>query len=77
MEAGGFEPPSRNVSKQASTCLVGHLYLALPNADQQAFSSASSLYFLHCIDEPPCSAIPHFDALTELAGAIPQDGRLN
>jgi len=76
MEAAGFEPASRNVSKQASTCLVGHLVLALLTAEQQAFSSASSLYFSLYLDERPYRVIPHFDALTKLAGAIPQDGPL-
>ncbi len=42
MEAGGFEPPSRDVSKQASTCLVAYFNLALLIAKRQAFSWASS-----------------------------------
>ena len=29
MEAGGFEPPSRDVSRQASTCLVALLFFRL------------------------------------------------
>jgi len=29
MEAGGFEPPSRDASKQASTCIVALLLFRL------------------------------------------------
>jgi len=29
MEAGGFEPPSRDVSRQASTCLVVYIFFRL------------------------------------------------
>jgi hypothetical protein len=43
MEAGGFEPPSRDVSRQASTCLVALLAFALPSAKRQALGSAISV----------------------------------
>ena len=42
MEAGGFEPPSRDASRQASTCLVAFLIFALLIAKRQAFNSAIS-----------------------------------
>jgi len=40
LEAGGFEPPSRDVSRQASTCLVAYLNFALLAAKRQASGSA-------------------------------------
>ena len=43
MEAGGFEPPSRDISKQASTCLVTFLNFASLTAKQQAVKSASPI----------------------------------
>jgi len=42
MEAGGFEPPSRDVSRQASTCLVAFLCFASLSAKRQALNSAIS-----------------------------------
>ena len=42
MEAGGFEPPSRDILGQASTCLVVHLNFAQDNAKRQALSLAIS-----------------------------------
>ena len=42
LEAAGIEPASRCISGKASTCVVGHLNLALPDADRQASGSASS-----------------------------------
>ena len=36
MEAGGIEPPSRDGSKSASTCIAGLLDLGSANADRQA-----------------------------------------
>ena len=36
VEAGGIEPPSRDISSKASTYLVALLHLATPNAKQQA-----------------------------------------
>ncbi len=38
MEAGGFEPPSRDISGQASTCLVVFLKFARDSAKRQALS---------------------------------------
>jgi len=46
MEAGGFEPPSRDTSRQTSTYLVGSfLALALTIANRQAIISASPISF--------------------------------
>ena len=42
MEAGGFEPPSRDISGQASTCLVAFLKFARDTAKRQALSLAIS-----------------------------------
>lgn len=36
MEAGGVEPPSRDISGQASTCVVSPLRFAPTAADRQA-----------------------------------------
>lgn len=43
VEAGGFEPPSRDISGQASTCLVVFLSFAPAGAKRQAPAFASSL----------------------------------
>jgi len=43
LEAAGFEPASRDVSRQVSTCLVVLLFFALPNAKRQAPGSAISV----------------------------------
>jgi len=45
MEAGGFEPPSRDVSERASTCIVNHLNFAADNSEGQDSSLASSTVF--------------------------------
>ena len=45
MEAGGIEPPSRDVSERASTCVVDHLRFASGNSDRQDSPSASSTVF--------------------------------
>ena len=42
MEAGGFEPPSRDISSQASTCLVAYLKFAPDNTKRQVSPFASS-----------------------------------
>ena len=41
MEAGGVEPPSRDISSKASTYLVALLHLTAPKAEQQAKVLAS------------------------------------
>lgn len=45
MEAGGFEPPSRDISGQASTCVVGHLRFARMAAERQAAIVATFAWF--------------------------------
>ncbi len=45
VEAGGFEPPSRDTSRKASTCVVDFLFLAFSDAKRQASESASSVQF--------------------------------
>ena len=38
VEAGGIEPPSRDISIKASTCVVEGLFLASGNAYRQGFA---------------------------------------
>ena len=45
MEAGGVEPPSRDVSEGVSTCVVGHLRFASGGSDRQDTPSASEEIF--------------------------------
>ena len=71
MEAGGFEPPSRDISGQASTCIVVYLILARPSAERQALELASPRLISPSRHERPAKAIPLFDALEEPAGNSP------
>ena len=71
MEAGGFEPPSRDISGQASTCIVVYLYLARPSAKRQALELASPQLISPSRHERPAKAIPLSDALEEPAGNSP------
>ena len=71
MEAGGFEPPSRDISGQASTCIVVCLYLARASAKRQAPAFASPRLISPSRHERPAKAIPLFDALEEPAGNSP------
>ena len=48
MEAGGVEPPSRDISGHASTCIVVLSRFARYTAKRQAIYVASSLKFRHC-----------------------------
>jgi len=67
MEAGGFEPPSRDISGQASTCIVARLRFAPRSAGRQAERIAILLDFA----APPQTfgaAIPHFGARAKPAG---------
>ena len=68
MEAGGFEPPSRDISGQASTCLVVYLYLARASVKRQALAFASSQSISPLCHERPTWAILLFDALYKPAG---------
>ncbi len=63
MEAGGFEPPSRNISGRASTCLVAFLSLDQAGAKRQAPAVTSSRLISPLRHEQPANAIPLFDAL--------------
>jgi len=76
MEAGGFEPPSRDASKQASTCLVVLSFFASPRAKRQAPGSAISEFVLSRRPEQPLRAACFYDTLTELTGEVRQDGPL-
>ena len=77
LEAGGFEPPSRDVSRQASTCLVVLLFFHL------AKSQTTGLwfdYFGEFLPKPARTtgtASLLFDALTRPTGKVRQDGPLN
>ena len=77
MEAGGFEPPSRDVSRQASTCLVALLKFALLIAKRQAFNSAISGLNLTKSARTTDSTSLLSDALTQPADKTGQDGLLN
>ena len=55
MEAGGVEPPSRDISSMASTCVVNYLDLASTYANRQAYESASSLEFRSRVANNPLS----------------------
>ncbi len=46
MEAGGIEPPSRDGFRDASTCVVGCLFLGSVSASRQALASPSPTVFL-------------------------------
>ncbi len=45
MEAGGFEPPSRDTSRQASTCLVDFLSSRLIRRQSTGFRLDQSVKF--------------------------------
>ena len=49
LEAGGFEPPSRDISGKASTCVVVDLNFASRNVQRQTSRSAIELKFRHCV----------------------------
>ena len=62
MEAGGVEPPSRDISGHASTCLVVRLRFAPTTAKRQAAVVASSLKFRHSA----ANAQNHYSAIGAL-----------
>ena len=76
LEAGGFEPPSRDASKQASTCLFALSFFASPRAKRQALGSAISEFVLSRRPEQPLRAACFHNTLTELTGKVRQDGPL-
>ena len=53
MEAGGIEPPSRDVFQRASTCVVGHLSFAV-NVSGLQDTSKARLTISHptCVNQP-------------------------
>ncbi len=74
MEAGGFEPPSRDVSRQASTCLVVLLFFRLAKSQTTGCWLG---YFGKVLPKPARttgSASLLFDALARPTGKIRQDG---
>ena len=77
MEAGGFEPPSRDASRQASTCLVVLLYFRL--IKRQATGSKLGYFGKSYPDGPNKNAGSSllFDALARPADKVKQDGLLN
>ncbi len=78
MEAGGFEPPSRDVSRQASTCLVVlFTFFALLNAKRQALNLAISGFNLTLPARTTGSASLLVYALAGPTGKVRQDGPLN
>ncbi len=48
VEAGGIEPPSRDISMKASTCVVDELFLIRPDANRQGFEPNQLRAFLIC-----------------------------
>jgi len=77
MEAGGFEPPSRNVSRQASTCLVAFFQFRL--AERQTTGSQFSYFgkISPSWPEKTARAILLFGALTQPTGKAGQNELLN
>ena len=71
MEAGGFEPPSRDISGWASTCLVVYLKFARAAAKRQAYAFAISRLNSPFASRTPASAIPLCDAPDRPAGKSP------
>ena len=77
LEAGGFEPPSRDVSRQASTCLVALLFFRLAKSQT---TGRWFDYFGEFLPKPARttdSASLLFDALTRPTGKVRQDEPLN
>ncbi len=78
MEAGGFEPPSRDVSRQASTCLVvSFTIFALLSAKRQARNLAISGLSLAAPARKTGSASLLVYALAGPTGKVRQDEPLN
>jgi hypothetical protein len=77
MEAGGFEPPSRDISGQASTYIVAFLSFTVDIAKRQALSIAISRLDSPLRHERTASAIPLSDAQRSPAGEDLKDGPPN
>ena len=76
MEAGGFEPPSRDASGRASTCLVGFLKFASSAANRQASDSTRPVSFHPSWTGQPAGASLLFDALARPTGKAWKNGPL-
>jgi len=76
MEAGGFEPPSRDASRQASTCLVAYLVFRLTQRQTTGSEFGYSGEFSPEPARTTDSASLLSDALTRPTGKVRQDGPL-
>ncbi len=77
MEAGGFEPPSRDVSRQASTCLVALLFFRLAKRQNDRLLTQLFRKGLALSARTTDSASLLCDALTRPTGKVRQDGPPN
>jgi len=77
MEAGGFEPPSRDASRQVSTCLVALLFFRLTK--RQTTGSRLSYSGIDLIPQAQKTIRSSLlsDALTRPTGTAEQDGPPN
>jgi integrase len=75
LEAGGFEPPSRDVSRSASTCVVARLRVRLAKRRTTGSPLSYSGASRHRRPGRPTRASPLIDALVRPAGAVRQDGQ--
>lgn len=76
MEAGGFEPPSRDVSRQASTCLVALFLFRVVKRQTTGFRLGYFELVSPSRPEKPAQYSPLFDALIRSAGEIWKNGPL-
>ncbi len=76
MEAGGFEPPSRDAWSRASTCLVALVFFRLNKAPNDTNLNRLFRKVLASSARTTDSASPLRDALTRPAGKIGQNGPL-
>ena len=77
MEAGGFEPPSRDISGRASTCLVVNLKFARVYAKRQAYTFAISRLNSPLRRENPHRLSRSLAPLTDPQERVRRDGPLN
>ena len=75
MEAGGIEPPSRDVADDASTCIVDRLNLGSVNAGRQASSDPSPM-FSHGVAFGRHDTASPLSSLCEVAGVPSTAGYL-
>ena len=76
MEAGGFEPPSRDISSRASTCLVAYLKFARIHAKRQAYIFASSRLISLLRHEHPQGLSRYLTSATDSQEVVCRDGPL-